>query len=98
MNKTHKTIHAAFNNPHQLGLNKIVSTGFGLSPQTEFRASRPGHVAPVILEEYVNDDGDIQCILDNGNEMLKDKYDAMWKTNRTPILPKKKYNKGYKRK
>jgi len=73
-----KTVFLAFDNPHQHGLDKIVKTYGWNNTNTQYRPSRPGNVAPLIHEEYIGDDGNIWCILANGNHQRKDLYNSMW--------------------
>jgi ABC-type branched-subunit amino acid transport system ATPase component len=44
--------------------------------------------APVIVEEFTNDNAEQCYILENGNTVLKEKYDAMWKPQKGKIKPR----------
>lgn len=64
-----------------LGSDNVVS---------EFHPSVPMHVAPKVLEQYMNDEGDIIYVLDNGRESKQILYDAMWKKPKGTINWKSK--------
>jgi hypothetical protein len=72
---------------------KIVITGENNSNShnVDFRASVKAHTAPKISESFVNDDGEIEHILENGNTQLDSLYIKMWGIPKGEIKPK-----GYK--
>lgn len=58
----------------------------------DFKAKRAAHYAPIVIDTIMDDEGNLQHILENGNTIPKDRYDALWNVKKTAILPK--YYKG----
>lgn len=54
-----------------------VLTG-GKSKTIEYKANKPAHTAPQIIESFVGDDGEVNHILDNGRTTSDLAYCAMW--------------------
>ena len=56
----------------------ITQTGSSNSHEVGYKANRPAHYAPVIVESFEDDEGNIQHILASGNQMSDLCYMAMW--------------------
>ena len=70
-------------------LIKIKAAGYQhtLVYHPDVKSSR----APVIAESFLNDSGEVEHILENGNTILKKKYDSVWNPKRGIVMPE-----GYK--
>lgn len=79
-NKT-ALMNAVFNNPFQVAASEY---------KAEFldnrKISKPVYLAPEIVGEYEENE-ETWYKLANGNTILKEKYIAMWRPVKTPVLP-----------
>ena len=50
----------------------------GISPTSDFRPAVKAKVAPTIQESYIDDDGNVQHILTNGNTISENNYVLHW--------------------
>jgi len=69
---------------------KVITTSNNTnSHNCDYRAtSKKAHTAPGIVESFVNDDGEIIHVLDNGNQQADCLYIKMWGQPKGAILPK----------
>lgn len=56
---------------------------------SDFRAEVKSQTAPVVNDQFTDDEGVEQYILENGNTIPKIRYDAMW-TNEKRFIPQQK--------
>ena len=56
----------------------ITQTGSSNNHEVSFRANRKENYAPVIVESFLDDDGNTQHILASGNQMSDISYMANW--------------------
>ena len=69
-------------------MTKTTTTTGGRSKSFDFLPTKPKHTAPVIIESFVDDDGDMQHILQSGNTISEANYQKHWVVAKTEILPK----------
>lgn len=72
-------------------MQKVVTHLYGKSPITDFKANVKQNYAPQIEESYVDESGNIQHILSNGNTLSELYYIKIWGQPKGIIKPK-----GYK--
>ena len=66
----------------------------GMSPVTDFKPQRAGNYAPEIKESFVDDLGDVQHILSNGNTLSENNYIKHWGQPKGVIMPQGYKGKG----
>lgn len=67
---------------------KTSTLSGGKSKSVDYHASKPTNVAPVIIESFVDDEGEMQHILESGNTISEKNYTIHWVVKKTAILPK----------
>ena len=75
-------------------MKKSTTHFTGRTPITDFRPSRTTYTAPAISESFVDDNGDVQHILENGNILSENNYIKHWGQPKNKILPKNSPQKG----
>lgn len=57
---------------------RLMNMNTGRGSVTDYVPARPTYTAPVIMESYVDDKGDIQHILASGNTLSENNYVKHW--------------------
>ena len=47
--------------------------------------SKKAHSAPLVIGEHLNDDLEKMYVLDNGNQILADKYNSIWNPPKSQV-------------
>lgn len=71
-----------FDNPFQEAASQFKSQ-FMSNPTP----SKKANIAPIVIGDYIEND-EVWYVLENGNSILKTKYDSIWHPIKTPIFPK----------
>lgn len=91
-----KSTEAAFNNKFQNALESFTINSRIIhqngKPHREFVANKKAKVAPEVVEKFMDDNGDIQYVLQNGNTVPQEKYISLWQPVKLEVLPK--HHKG----
>ncbi len=66
----------------------------GNSHNIDYKANVKAHTAPQIVESFVDDDGEIQHILDNGRQQSDLLYIKHWGQPKGAIMPQGYKGKG----
>lgn len=45
---------------------------------TNYHAERKVNTPPAIIDQFVDDDGELNYVLDNGRETLANRYNSLW--------------------
>ena len=69
-------------------MQKVISHSGGNSHNINFRANRTAHTVPEIEESYVDDEGNIQHILSNGNTLSDVYLVKIWGQPKGIVKPK----------
>lgn len=72
-------------------MRKIITHSGSNSHNISYRAERKVHTAPVITESYIDDLGDVQHILSNGNTLSENLYIKNWGQPKGIIITDKKH-------
>jgi hypothetical protein len=59
-------------------ITKTLSNTGGASHNVDYKTNKKANTAPVIIESFIGDDGEVRHILDNGRETLDTAYVNMW--------------------
>ena len=60
----------------------------GMSESINIKVVKKQYTAPEILESFIDDNGDLQHILANGNIQSEISYAAFWNKKKSEIKPK----------
>ena len=67
---------------------KKVMSGYGCAKCVDFKADVKFKTAPVIIDEFMDDVGEVTYILENGNTQTKMLYENLWGKPKGKVLPK----------
>ena len=56
-----------------------------------YKANVKSNTAPEVAEQFIDDEGEVQYILSNGNTQPKLKYDAIWNPKKGIVNTNKMY-------
>jgi uncharacterized protein YgfB (UPF0149 family) len=66
---------------------QFTTTGNDTTKSVEVRAEVKSNAAPVISEQFTDDEGNLQYILHNGRTTLAEKYNALWNPVKGKVMP-----------
>lgn len=67
---------------------------WGISPTVDYIADRKTNTAPIVVESFTDDELVEWYILENGNHILADRYNAMWNMAKGKVITDPKWKGG----
>lgn len=64
----------------------------GATPITDFKPEKKTYTMPIVVDSFVDDEGESILVLENGNTISELKFNALWKPAKLQVI--KKGHKG----
>jgi hypothetical protein len=68
-----------------------ITTQTAYGNNVEFKANVKSYTPPLVIDTFMDDDGNENYLLANGNTSLADRYNALWNPKKGVVNNDKKY-------